>query len=58
MRIIHCTKKLLKELDVLLVAPDKIPLPTEGLGNWYANRIRIDRTEINRTPMGAMYRDT
>jgi hypothetical protein len=33
MRIIHCTKKLLKELDVSLVEPDKIPQPTEGLGN-------------------------
>ena len=43
MRIIHCTRKLLKELDVPLVEPDKIPQPTEGLGNWYANLIRIDR---------------
>ncbi|NCO68190.1 MAG: hypothetical protein COY75_09510 [Nitrospirae bacterium CG_4_10_14_0_8_um_filter_41_23] len=43
MRIIHCTKKLLKELDVSLVEPDKIPQPTEGLGNWYANLLRIDR---------------
>jgi hypothetical protein len=43
MRIIHCTKKLLKELDVPIIEPDKIPLPTEGLGNWYANLLRIDR---------------
>ena len=43
MRIIHCTKKLLKELDVPLIEPDKIPSPTEGMGNWYANLIRIDR---------------
>lgn len=43
MRIIHCTKKLLKELDVQLVEPDKIALDTEGLGNWYANLLRIDR---------------
>jgi len=43
MRFIRCTKKLLKELDVSLVEPDKIPLPTEGLGNWYANLLRIDR---------------
>jgi len=43
MRIIHCTRKLLKELDVPLVEPDKIPVPTEGLGNWYANLLRIDR---------------
>jgi len=43
MRIIHCTKKLLKELDVPLIEPDKIPLPNEEFGNWYANLIRIDR---------------
>jgi hypothetical protein len=43
MRIIHCTKKLLKELDVPLVEPENIPAPTEGLGNWYANLIGIDR---------------
>ena len=43
MRIIHCTQKLLKELDVSLVEPDRIPQPTEGLGNWYANLLRIDR---------------
>jgi hypothetical protein len=43
MRTIHCTRKLLKELDVSLVEPDKIPQPTEGLGNWYANLLRIDR---------------
>ena len=43
MRILHCTRKLLKELDVPLVEPDKIPQPTEGLGNWYANLLRIDR---------------
>ena len=43
MRIIHCTRKLLKELNVPLVEPDKIPQPTEGLGNWYANLLKIDR---------------
>jgi hypothetical protein len=43
MRIIHCIRKLLKELDVPLVEPDKIALPTEGIGNWYANLLRIDR---------------
>ncbi len=43
MRIIHCTRKLLKELDVPLVELDKITSPTEGLGNWYANLLRIDR---------------
>jgi len=43
MRVIHCTKKLLKELDVPLVEPDKIPSNPEGLGNWYANLLRIDR---------------
>jgi hypothetical protein len=43
LRLLHCTRKLLKELDVPLVEPDKIPQPTEGLGNWYANLLRIDR---------------
>lgn len=43
MRIIHGTRKLLKELNVPLIEPDKIPQPTEGLGNWYANLLRIDR---------------
>jgi len=43
MRLLHCTRKLLKELDVPLVEPDKIPQPTEGLGHWYANLLRIDK---------------
>jgi len=43
MKIIHCTRKLLKELDVPLVETDMIPQPTEGLGNWYANLLRINR---------------
>ncbi len=43
MRILHCTKKLFKELGVPLVEADEIPQPTEGLGNWYANLIGIDR---------------
>ena len=43
MRIIHCTKKLLKELDIPLIEPDKIPSNPEGLGNWHANLIGIDR---------------
>jgi len=43
MRIIYCTRKLLKELDVPLIETDKISQHTEGLGNWYANLLRIDR---------------
>jgi hypothetical protein len=43
MRIIHCTKKLLKELDVPLIELENISVCTEGLGNWYANLLRIDR---------------
>lgn len=43
MRIIHCTKKLLQELDVNVLKPDNFPSNPEGLGNWYANLIRIDR---------------
>jgi len=42
-RIIHCTRKLLKELDVSPIEPDSYPSNTEGLGNWYANLLRIDR---------------
>lgn len=42
MRLIHCTQKLLKELgNPPLQSPDT-PNP-EGLGNWYANLLRIDR---------------
>jgi hypothetical protein len=40
MRIIHYTKKLLKELGITLVESDKITLPTEGLGNWYDNLLK------------------
>jgi len=41
MRIIHCTKKLLKELgDPSLQNPDTL---VTGLGNWYCNLLRIDR---------------
>ena len=43
MRIIHCTQKLLKELDVPIIDPDKTPSDSQGLGNWYANLIKIDR---------------
>ena len=43
MRIIHCTQKLLKELDVPIIEPDMTPLDSQCLGNWYANLIRIDR---------------
>lgn len=42
MPLIHCTQKLLKELDVELVDPAGLK-PPEGLGNWYANLLRIDR---------------
>ncbi|MBI5847738.1 MAG: hypothetical protein HZB31_07300 [Nitrospirae bacterium] len=42
MTLIHCTAKLLKELgNPPLQNPDS-PTP-EGLGNWYANLLRIDR---------------
>lgn len=41
MRLIHCTAKLLKELHN---PPVQNPAPNpEGLGNWYANLLRIDR---------------
>jgi len=42
MRLIHCTQKLLKEMGT---PPIETPLSesTEGLGNWYANLLRIER---------------
>jgi len=43
MTLIHCTAKLLKELkNPPLQSPDTEP-NKEGLGNWYANLLRIDR---------------
>jgi hypothetical protein len=41
MRIIHCTQKLLKEMENPPLVD--IHADTEGVGNWYANIIRIDR---------------
>lgn len=42
MTLLHCTQKLLKELgNPPLQNPDE--MNTEGLGNWYANLLRIDR---------------
>lgn len=43
MRIIHCTQKLLKELKIAKPAPAPDILPAKGLGNWYANLLRINR---------------
>ena len=41
--ILHCTQKLLKELEnPPLHTPD---VPTTGLGNWYANLLTIDRSK-------------
>lgn len=43
MTLIHCTQKLLKELgNPPLQSSDTAP-DTDGLGNWYANLLRIDR---------------
>lgn len=42
MRLIHCTQKLLKELNVPLSSPGEVS-SSEGLGNWYANLLRIER---------------
>jgi len=40
--LLHCTQKLLKELgNPPLQSPDN--LHSTGLGNWYANLLRIDR---------------
>ncbi|HZV47000.1 MAG TPA: hypothetical protein VFG06_06615 [Thermodesulfovibrionales bacterium] len=43
MRLIHCTQKLLKELSCPTVDLTLYTPASEGLGNWYANFIRIDR---------------
>ena len=43
MTLIHCTQKLLKELgNPPLQSPADKP-NKKGLGNWYANLLRIDR---------------
>lgn len=42
-RLIHCTQKLLKELGVPTTEPARAPAVSEGLGNWYANLLRIER---------------
>jgi len=42
--LLHCTQKILKELGTPpLVDPSEIPTNPEGIGNWYANLLRIDR---------------
>lgn len=43
MRIIHCTQKLLKELGTPPIENVDSTSSSEGLGNWYANLIRIER---------------
>ncbi|HZW84206.1 MAG TPA: hypothetical protein VFF14_12395 [Candidatus Deferrimicrobium sp.] len=42
MTLLHCTAKLLKELGNPHLQNPDTPNP-EGLGNWYANLLRIDR---------------
>lgn len=42
MQFIHCTQKLLKELQVQLSDPGEVS-SLEGLGSWYANLLRIER---------------
>lgn len=43
MTLLHCTAKLLKELKNPPLQNPYTPNPQEGLGNWYANLLRIDR---------------
>ena len=43
MRLIHCTQILLKELKVTDPVPAPDIFPAKGLGNWYANLLRINR---------------
>ncbi|MBZ0221165.1 MAG: hypothetical protein K8I01_12135 [Candidatus Methylomirabilis sp.] len=42
MRILYSTQKLLKELNVSFSDPGEVS-SSEGLGNWYANLLRIER---------------
>lgn len=41
-RLIHCTQKLLKEMGPPTIETSSSESP-EGLGNWYANLLRIDK---------------
>jgi len=43
MRIIRCTQRLLKELGISPIDIEASVSESEGLGNWYANIIRLDR---------------
>jgi hypothetical protein len=43
MTLIHCTQKLLKELGNPPLQTSANEPNTQGLGNWYANLLRIDR---------------
>ena len=43
MRLIHCTQKLFKELGNPPCQSPDASLVIQGLGNWYANLLRIDR---------------
>ena len=43
MRLIHCTQKLLKELAVTPVDLAGYTQDSDGIGNWYAHLIRIDK---------------
>lgn len=43
MRLLHCTQKLLKELNVELTTVNEPQTGLEGVGNWYANLLRFDR---------------
>lgn len=43
MRLIHCTQKLLRELNVMPTDPDAAQVGSEEIGNWYANLLRFNR---------------
>ncbi len=45
MRIIHCTKKLLKEVPGPILAIEDIKADVSGLGNWHSDIFRIHRKE-------------
>lgn len=43
MRLIHCTQKLLKELKVTPIDLASYIPDSGGLGDWYANLVRMDK---------------
>lgn len=43
MKIIHCTQKLMKEINKPAISLEDIIPDSTGIGNWYSNIFRFDR---------------